>query len=164
MLEDLQKRKNIHLKHFDYKGSDYTYFITICTNNKQNYFLNPEIASIVKDELLFRNEARKEINLYCYCLMPDHLHLLLSLNESYNKSLKNWICAFKRYTARIEHLMYFIKPPFWQRDFYEHIIRKHESLIQKATYIVNNPVRKGLVENWEDYPYCGFVDVLPFNG
>jgi hypothetical protein len=48
-----------------------------------------------------------------------------------------------------------------QRSFYDHLIRKEEDLRQIAEYILNNPVRKGLVQRCEDYPYCGLIDPLP---
>jgi len=154
-------RKQIHLDGFDYTGSDYTYFITICSYKKTKYFVKCDIAKIIIDDLLFRCNNINQINLYCYCLMPDHLHLLLSLNRSYSKSLKDWIANFKRYTSRKIHTKMKIQSGIWQRGFYEHIIRKHESLIQKAKYILGNPVRKGLSKDWESYKYSGFVKQLP---
>jgi REP element-mobilizing transposase RayT len=92
--------------------------------------------------------------------MPDHLHLLLSLSEHYQRSLQNWVAAFKRYNARIVNLLYEISP-LWQKNFYEHIVRKDESLFKITEYILNNPVRKGLVSNRQDYPYSGTMDSLP---
>ena len=45
----------------------------------------------------------------------------------------------------------------WQKDFFDHIIRKEEGLINVAKYILDNPVRKGLVEHWQDYPFKGAI-------
>lgn len=44
--------------------------------------------------------------------------------------------------------------PCWQRGFYDHALRKEEDIRTSAEYIVNNPVRAGLVENWVDYPFA----------
>jgi hypothetical protein len=44
----------------------------------------------------------------------------------------------------------------WQRDFFEHRLRNDESARQKADYILYNPVRAGLVERPEDWPYVWF--------
>lgn len=154
-------RKRIHLEGFDYKGSGYTYFITICSYTKSPYFANKSVATIVIDDLLHRCNIIHQIDLYCYCLMPDHLHLLMSLHHSYKKSLQDWIANFKRFTSRQIHARTSIKLEIWQRSFYEHIIRKHEFLIQKAKYILDNPVRKGLSEDWESYKYSGLVTPLP---
>ena len=45
----------------------------------------------------------------------------------------------------------------WQKDFYDHVIRKEENLISIARYILDNPVRKGLVARWDDYPFKGSI-------
>jgi len=41
----------------------------------------------------------------------------------------------------------------WQRSYYDHIVRKVESLEEICEYILDNPVRKGLVKNCQEYPY-----------
>ena len=45
----------------------------------------------------------------------------------------------------------------WQKDFYDHVIRKHESVKTQVRYVLDNPVRKGLVANWLEYPHSGSV-------
>jgi REP element-mobilizing transposase RayT len=160
-----KRRKNIRLEDFDYSGSTYVYFITICTHDKQHYFNNAEIAKIIKDEIEFR--MINEIKLFCYCIMPNHLHMLLSLTDGYTKkgagkssrkgTLQNWVSAYKRYTSRIANQLFDIKP-LWQKNFYDHIVRKEESLLKIAEYIVDNPVRKGMVSEWEGYPYSRIID------
>ena len=45
----------------------------------------------------------------------------------------------------------------WQKDFYDHIIRKEEDLAVQARYVLDNPVRKGLVPSWREYPYKGAI-------
>ena len=86
MDNKIKKRKTMHLKDFDYTNDNYVYFVTICAENKQHYFVNNKITKIIEDELEFRRTT-KDINLLCYCIMPDHLHILLSLTEDYHKSL-----------------------------------------------------------------------------
>jgi len=51
--------------------------------------------------------------------------------------------------------------PLWQKNFYDHIVRKEESILKIAEYILNNPVRKGMALRWESYPYSRMVDPLP---
>jgi REP element-mobilizing transposase RayT len=100
--------------------------------------------------------------------MPDHLHLLISLNENYirkegafgERTLQDWLSAFKRYTAKTLREKFDVNP-FWQSNFYDHVVRKDESLLEICSYILNNPVRKGMVSNWEEYPYSKMVDDLP---
>ncbi|OGS22139.1 MAG: hypothetical protein A2252_04650 [Elusimicrobia bacterium RIFOXYA2_FULL_39_19] len=146
------KRKQIHLKDFDYSNTNFVFFLTLCTSKKQNVFANSEIANCLVNEIDFRFTKLKEITVFAYCIMPDHLHLLLKLNEGYGKTLQGWVAAFKRHTTKTILQNAFVKP-LWQTNYYEHIVRKDESLNKIAEYIVNNPVRKGMVSIWEDYAF-----------
>jgi len=155
----IKKRKQIHLKNFDYRDKSFVYFVTICAADKQSYFNDESIGKVVIDELIYRDKI-KEIKLYCLCLMPNHLHVLVSLGENYGKSLNNWVSTFKRYTSKIARDGFNIKP-LWQFNFYDHVVRKEESLIEIAEYILNNPVRKGLAVEWTEYPFAKLVDNIP---
>lgn len=148
----LPKRKQIHLADYDYSNSNAVYFVTICTCNKKGYFKNPEFAHYIEKEIDYRSRVAQEVTIFAYCIMPDHLHLLLKLNEGYGKSLANWVAAFKRYNARVLSMMHGIKP-LWQTNYYEHVVRRDESLKTIAEYIANNPVRKEIVNQWIDYPF-----------
>ena len=77
-------------------------------------------------------------------IMPDHVHFVLSFPEKtlITKSLRNW----KHWTA---HELGF----HWQRDFFEHRLRDNESFVEKLDYVLQNPVRAGLVADWEDWPF-----------
>jgi REP element-mobilizing transposase RayT len=83
-----------------------------------------------------------------YCelamLMPDHTHLLVSLPEA--GELSCLVGDWKRWT----HLKLGLE---WQRNFFDHRIRREESLSEKADYILQNPVRAGLVERAQDWSY-----------
>lgn len=148
----LPKRKQIHLVSFDYTDTHPVYFLTICTHKKKAHFKNPEIAGYIAREIDYRARVAHEVTMSAYCIMPDHVHLLLKLNEGYGKSLPNWVAAFKRYNARILSIMHDIKP-LWQSNYYEHIVRKDETLNKIAEYIVQNPVRKNIVREWQEYPF-----------
>lgn len=76
--------------------------------------------------------------------MPDHLHLLAAFAA--NPGVKATVTAWKRYTARQHGIS-------WQRDFFEHRIRRHESAVEKVEYIRMNPVRAGLVESPNEWPW-----------
>ena len=161
------RRKQIHLNAFDYASPDHIFFVTICSANKRNHFSDPEISQVLIRQLEFRRSAG-EIKLYCYCLMPDHLHLLLSLTEVYilkggafgERTLQSWVSAFKRFTSRTIEETFKIKP-LWQRNFYDHVVRTDESVREICTYILGNPVRKDIVSSWEDYPFSRIADPLP---
>ncbi len=46
-------------------------------------------------------------------------------------------------------------PSFWQRSFFDHALRQDEDMKRAVLYILGNPVRKGLVQHFHDYPLCG---------
>jgi REP element-mobilizing transposase RayT len=159
MENDLRSRKPLRLRGFDYTGGSQVYFVTICTANRIPYFSDSRLAKITVDEMTFRRE-KEQINLFCYCIMPDHLHLLLSLASDFQGTLQDWVSAFKRFTARTASELCDVKL-LWQKNFYDHVLRNDESLLETAKYIVHNPVRKGMVSNWESYPYSRMMDPFP---
>jgi REP element-mobilizing transposase RayT len=151
-MKQLPQRKRTHLADFTYAGTDDVYFVTICAQGKRPYFNDPQCAQMVADEMTYRAHTAREVTVFAQCIMPDHLHVVLRIHAGYGKTLQNWIAAFKRHTARTAALTWGIKP-LWQANFYEHIVRKEESLNTIAEYIVNNPVRKGMVREWREYPF-----------
>jgi putative transposase len=86
------------------------------------------------------------IRLYCYCLMADHLHLVVSV-EPGGREIAQFVWYLKRLTGRA--LSDQTNPPMWQRSFYDHVLREAEDLQGVCAYVVQNPVRKGLVQDWE---------------
>ena len=101
------------------------------------------VAEFLKDSLLFY-QKHGELWVHLLLLMPDHLHAILSFSPTVGmrKSIAKW----KRYTAREKGI-------HWQRDFFDHRLRKDESFVEKTHYIRMNPVRAGLVDAPEDWPY-----------
>jgi REP element-mobilizing transposase RayT len=89
-------------------------------------------------------------------VMPDHVHAVFQLGNK--QTLSKLIQSFRRFTANQinGHLMR--TGPLWQANYYDHGIRRDESLNKIIRYCYENPVRKGLVRQPEDYPYwrCKF--------
>jgi hypothetical protein len=75
-------------------------------------------------------------------LMPDHLHAIIAFprEPGIQTTVRNW----KKFVAG-KHRM------DWQRDFFEHRLRDHHELEEKTSYVLMNPVRKGLCERAEDW-------------
>jgi putative transposase len=81
--------------------------------------------------------------------MPDHVHALLQLDGE-GRCLSDYVNKWKgQWTRRLSLPG---ERPFWQRTFYDHWMRKGEDL-EYARYIVANPIRKGLVHDWQDHPF-----------
>ena len=76
--------------------------------------------------------------------MPDHLHMLIGIDG--DTQLSKLIRDFKRGTARIAGIK-------WQRNFFDHRLRHDESLEIKGAYVRANPVRAGLIQEGESWPF-----------
>lgn len=150
----LPQRRGLRVKDFNY-SSERAYFITICTRGKNIYFKVKEFADrIIASLMAYRDKLKFRV--YVYCLMPDHLHLLINPADS-GKSIPMIIGGFKSITSMVAWTKG-IKGKLWQGRYYDHILRKNEDLSDVGQYILNNPVRKGIVVKWEDYRYCGIID------
>ncbi len=144
----LKRRKNIRLNKEIYSNQNRIFSITVCTKDRQPIFRKKPYAKTIIET--FQTEVYHQNTLtYAYCLMPDHLHLLVSPKES---NLIDFIRRWKSFTAnRLNNSGY--QGPCWQRSFYDHALRKDEDIRTTAEYIVHNPVRKQITKQWREYPY-----------
>lgn len=114
-------------------------------------FTSPDIVQIF-ERILFDTLGAKNCSAYVYLFMPDHLHLLLD-GDKKQSDLWKAIVLFKQKTG---YWLSKNKPEYrWQKDFFDHVLRKDEDLEKQMRYILDNPGRKGLVSDWHDYPYKG---------
>ena len=149
--EELPKRKHIRLKEFDY-SIPYAYFVTICTHNRQQYFTNDNFNQRIIS-LLLEEIGKHDFIIYIYCLMPDHLHLILSPPGN-RMNISEFIGQFKGRTTRLAW-DFGIQGRLWQGRFYDHIVRKNESLEEIGEYILDNPVRRNLADDPFEYKWVG---------
>ena len=145
--KDVRSRRNsLRLAGFDYAASR-VYSVTIVTSNRRRVFLDDRLATMVI-ECMLESRLRLGFRIYCYCLMPDHLHVLIGTSKS-GKRLGEIIGAFKSVSTRAHWQWY--EGRLWQRQYFDHIIRSDRDLGETWAYILQNPTRKGLV----DWPYLG---------
>ena len=142
------------LKNFEYCGN-YRYFVTICTDRKSKFFENNNHLIEKMIEYLHHAAEKHLFTMWVYCFMPDHLHFLAEgMNEQ--SDLKKFIKEYKQRTGYwFKHKAAGIENKLWQPGYYEHILRKAEDTNAVSGYILDNPVRKGLVKHYLDYPYLG---------
>ena len=125
------------------------YSITTVVHGRRPLLADAANAVMVRDEMLaICQEGR--IDSLAWVIMPDHLHWLFQLNEG---SLGQCLQRFKSRTARSVNLANGLQGPLWQSGYYEHRLRDMEDLAKQARYLVDNPVRKGLVDRIDDYPF-----------
>ena len=146
-----QRRRQIRLPIEAYAESGRVFSVTVGTAPKVPIFA--DLAFGLECVRLLRKLRDSLGNpVYAYCFMPDHVHLLLGVSSG--ASLGKIVGAWK---SRCYQLRRFRghEARFWQRSFYDHGLRTDEDLNAAALYILHNPVRAGLVQDFHDYPLCG---------
>ncbi len=127
-----------------------TFFVTFSSAHRREI---PESARVrVLECYLFGNG--KQFSLHAAVVMPDHVHLLLTplvQGGGETPSLSSILRSIKGVSSRRVNLLWGRKGAFWQGESFDRVLRSHESVSDVTTYIVNNPVRKGLVSAWQDY-------------
>lgn len=151
----LPKRKYIRLPLAAYSNPASTFNVTIDASERQEYFeapaFNDEIVGLLRHlGLTYRCPIK------IYCLMPTHLHLMISPGL---KSVVDFIGEFKKKAADLARDTRNIKR-LWQRSFFDHRLRSHESEIEQFEYIRMNPVRAGLVTHPDDWAWTGSVKIV----
>jgi putative transposase len=139
-----------HLKTLTHLGF-YRYSLTFCTDHRRHVFTSHDTVDLVLEQIS-RAARENQFAVIAYCFMPDHLHLLIE-GQSESSDCRRFIARAKQYSG-----FYYSKEfdrRLWQRNGYEHVLRDDEQTHAVARYVLNNPIRAGLVEKVEDYPYVG---------
>ncbi len=143
-MADLPRRRTLSHEVPDWVEDGSLYFVTICCATRgRNQLSRPGIG----DRLLESAAYYQRIGrwwLQVFLLMPDHLHAILAVPRE--KPLPEVMRGWKAYQAKTLGIR-------WQSGFFDHRLRSDESEQEKVDYILLNPVRAGLVNRPEDWPY-----------
>lgn len=122
--------------------------------NKGNYgrcyLRNGKAAEIVISTINYLKE--NDYDLIAYCIMPNHVHLVLSLKQN-SRSVDKIMQSLKRYSARQINKLLKRSGSFWQAESYDHVVRDEDELYRIIKYVLNNPVKAGLVIDWKDWEH-----------
>ena len=129
------------------------HFLTFCTEKR---WILPEPArSIALQCCLHDNE--KKFDLRIAVVMPDHVHMIFTpvVNQQAMEiySLAEIMDAIKGASAHKINRAIGRSGRVWQEESFDHVLRCSESLDAKIQYLLENPARRGLVRQWEDYPW-----------
>lgn len=134
-----------------------------------SWLKEPEVATIVKEAIDYRND--NVFNVAAYCIMPNHVHMLFEpmpcdvsrLTESTNeKKSRDGVSTYnvtkimeslKKYTALRANKFLQRSGSFWQHESYDHVIRDDDELENALWYILFNPVKAGLVDDWTKWKW-----------
>jgi REP element-mobilizing transposase RayT len=128
---------------------------TGCVEEKRPLFA--DAAAVTSSVERLTNACDKySCNVLIYCFMPEHSHLI-------TRGRSMAADAWKAMVAFKQQIGYWIaqnRPSFkFQKDFYDHLIRADEDLVAQIRYVAQNPVRRGLVKHWFEYPHTGAIGV-----
>ena len=155
---ELPKRKPMRLPGYDYARPG-AYFITICTYARRcvlsrivvgeglappAVLLSP-VGRCVEEQILALPERYPSVRIDKYTIMPNHVHLLVSLREfsggaSPSPTVSDLVRVLKSLSTRLSrgHLG---DLPLWQRSFHEHVIRGENDYREIWEYIDENPAK-----------------------
>lgn len=98
------------------------------------------VANMVVESL--HRWDRDRYHLHAWCVMPNHVHVVIRIFG--DQSLARLVHSWKSYTAHRANAILGRNGPFWQREYYDRIIRSEEHLEETIAYVLQNPVKAGL--------------------
>jgi REP element-mobilizing transposase RayT len=139
---------------YDYDNRSNILFVTLCTKLRKRILARRD----VHDLLL---EAWREADHFLvgrYVIMPDHIHLFCAPARINHLPVKRWGAYWKSIATR--RWLRVHEKPVWQDNLWDTQLRRGESYHAKWEYVRNNPVRHGLVEKAEEWPWQGECNPL----
>jgi REP element-mobilizing transposase RayT len=129
------------------------YAMTFVVVNRRRIFANPDWATRLATELM-PDAVGMRFQPLAWTIMPDHVHLLAELGAV---SLARCMQVLKSRTSRELRAVQAHSGTLWQAGYYDHCLRNDEDLLGQARYILENPVRAGIVDRSEEYPFSWSV-------
>ena len=153
----IHHRRSIRLQGFDYSQAG-AYFITICTHNRALFLQAERVQEVVRSAWHDLPVRFPSVVLDEFVIMPNHVHGIIMLMGAASgaptdraasgaPTLGRVVRAFKSVSAiTANEALGRSGQPFWQRNYYEHVIRDEEELNVVRRYVRENPLR------WSDDP------------
>jgi len=116
----------------------------------KKYLSIPEIAETVRRAIIY--EEIKNITVICYCIMPNHVHLVFELLKN-NKGISKIMQSIKRVSSKRSNEFLRRTGRFWQDESFDRWIRDDKELFNIIHYVLENPVNAGLVDDWSKWKY-----------
>jgi len=111
------------------------------------YLKSPDVARATRDTLLHFDGARYQLS--AWCLMPNHVHVVFRPLQGY--ALASIVHTWKSYSAHEANRILKRSGSFWQREYYDHLVRNEEDFLRIVRYVIENP-KKANLASW---PWVG---------
>jgi putative transposase len=144
-------RRPRRLDGFSYLGFQ-RYSLTFCTYERRRLFVSTRYVEAVLAQIRRTSEA-EGFDLLAYCFMPDHLHLLEE-GATPTADMRRLVSLIRQRSAFVFRTRFHV-PRLWQHGYFERVLRNDEATQAVIRYLFDNPVRAGIVERYQDYPYLG---------
>jgi len=144
-------RRPRRLEGFSYVGFN-QYSLRFCTYERRRLFTASEHVEAAQSQIQ-RTADIEGFEILAYCFMPDHVHLLIE-GRTPAADLRRAVKLMKQRSAYVLRIRFGVRM-LWQDGYYERVLRDHEQASVVIRYFYENPVRAGLVERYQDYPYLG---------
>jgi len=141
-------------------AAERTFFVTSSVAGKRNLLQSDRSARLFIDVLYHYRSERKYL-LHAFVVMPDHFHVLVTVRSL---SIERAVQLIKGGFAFRAGKELGFHSPVWERGFSEARIYDAEHFANVERYIVNNPVRRGMVENACAYPYSSACSQFLLDG
>lgn len=116
------------------------------------------VAKLVSAEIYLLKEL--DVAVICYCIMANHVHLVVQLPETSGFSYAKMMQRLKGRTAlAVNRLLGRTGQPLWQQESYDYVVRSGGELARVVAYVLENPVKARLVEEWQQWPYSYWNDM-----
>jgi putative transposase len=154
VVEKLKEQRG-HENYFN----KYDKWLDKCEHGHQ-WLKDERIASNVTQKI--HSFENKRYELLTYCIMPNHVHLLVKLmtkqvikhkGATATYPLTDAVRLIKGSTGRECNLILKRTGSFWQHESYDHYVRDEHELERIIKYILNNPVKSGLVKEWTEWKF-----------
>jgi REP element-mobilizing transposase RayT len=119
---------------------------------------NPAIAEKIAGALRYFDAKR--YRLFAWCIMPNHVHVVGSVFPG--QSLATVVHSWKSFSAKHANRILGTRGIFWQREYYDRLIRSDEQLERAIRYVNENPA-KARLRNWK-WVWVGGRDARPTAG
>jgi putative transposase len=113
------------------------------------YLRDPCIAQLVEDALCFFDGRRYQ--LIAWVVMPNHVHTMVHVWKGF--PVRGVVQSWKSFTAKRANRILSRSGSFWFADYFDRFIRDQDHLTNAVAYIHDNPVKAGLVEHAQDWPF-----------
>lgn len=115
-----------------------------------------EIGDIVEENLL--HFEGKRYRLHAWVIMPNHVHVLLTPKNTI--SLSEIVHSWKSYTAKKVQIILGKQSRFWQREYFDRVIRSEKHFVKSVEYIHNNPLKAGLCSSSSEWKHSSARRIL----